>query len=76
MQIFAEHATKHTAARGDPAVYALDITDTIVLFGAEMAAADDDQIVAMMGCRRQSGRIEQGADATEIEGWAVVSVAK
>ena len=57
-------------------MHPLDVADPAFFMGAEVAAAEDHQIVAVMRGRRQPGGIEEGADAAEIEGGTIKSVAE
>lgn len=53
-----------------------DVADPIALLLAEMAAAEDDKIVAVVSGCGEAGRIEQAANPAEVEGRTVVVVAE
>ena len=76
LQVLLQHPAEEAAAGGDLAMHPFDVADPSLLVGAEMAAAEDHQIVTVMGCCRQAGRVEEGADPTEVEGRAIEGVAE
>ncbi len=58
------------------AVHPLDVTQAVLLPHPQMAAAENDQVLAVMGGRPEAGRIEQGPDPAEVEDWTVEDIAE
>ncbi len=76
LQVFVEHREQLAAARSHLAVDPLHVADAPFLMAADMAAAKDHQIMAVVRSRSQPGRIEQCPHPPEVEDRTVEDVAE